>query len=38
MEFGDDAPNRVVLTEFTPIAQYGSYVLFQRQAAPEKAR
>jgi hypothetical protein len=38
MEFGDDAPNRVVLAEFTPIAQYGSYVLFQRQAAPEKAR
>ena len=37
-EFGDDAPNRVVLAEFTPIAQYGSYILFQRQAAPEKAR
>jgi hypothetical protein len=37
MEFGDDAPNRVVLTEFTPIAQYGTYVLFQRRAAPEKA-
>jgi hypothetical protein len=32
MEFGDDAPNRVVLTEFRPIAQYGSYILFQRQA------
>jgi hypothetical protein len=38
MEFGDEAPNGVVQSEFTPIAQYGSYVLFQRQAAPEKAR
>ena len=37
MEFGDDAPNRVVQTQFTPMAQYGTYVLFRRRVAPEKA-
>jgi hypothetical protein len=36
-EFGDDAPNQVVLTEFTPIGKFGQYVLF-RKATSEKPR
>ena len=35
-EFGDDAPNRVVLTEFELVGDFGAYGLFRRKAASNK--
>ena len=35
VEFGDDAANKIVQTEFAQVGEYGPFVLFQRKPDSE---
>jgi hypothetical protein len=38
VEFGDDAANKIVQSEFAQVGEYGPFVLFQRKPASEPQR